>query len=755
MASANDKNNIKDYLETTKWAGYSLRDILIKLSFFLVPIIIIPLLFPSGRSLKYTDLAIGSIVNKKVIAPFSFPVLKTDEQLARDRAEAAGKIPNYFDYNENIAFEQISNFDGFIKFIGDLPRDINLLDTLTTSRVQTINFGNDSLFDHIFSKYKPNLTKEEIIQFAKGFDKLQNSPITNTLHRILMKIYEHKVIDISKAENPLNKIGIFNKGVEEEINLDEVYDLVDAQLQFTNSLGTNNKNAQLRKIAVSFVKPNLIFNRQVTEKRKNDAIALVSLALDLVYENERIIDANERVTDEIYQKLRSLEVALAEKSALEGNIQNFLFHFGKYLLTLLILFLLAMYLYKNWPTIFNDNTTLFLISLIIFLQVALGAVIVGPLDWSPYLIPTTISCMLLGILFDVSIGIFGTVVVGLLMGGILGLDYSITTMIVITGFVATYSVSRIRTRNQIFKAVLYISLAYTASLIAFNTLRYEEISETFKAFIYFILPNAILSPFITYMSLGVFERGFDITTDVTLLELSDLNHPLLKKLANQAPGTFHHSVVVGNLAEAAAKQIKGANSLLARVGSYYHDIGKMTKPEYFVENQKGGENRHNSLAPNMSALILSAHVKNGLELAEEYKLPKRISSFIPEHHGRNVMTYFYNKALETKGESEINIENYRYPGPKPKTKETAIVMLADTVEAASKTLKNPTPDKLRKLVNDLVEKRFLEGELEDCNLSMRDLKSIVDGFVSVLIGIYHERIVYPVSEKSKTSNRKK
>jgi hypothetical protein len=257
------------------------------------------------------------------------------------------------------------------------------------------------------------------------------------------------------------------------------------------------------------------------------------------------------------------------------------------------------------------------------------------------------------------------------------------------------------------------------------------------------------------MSLGVFERIFDITTDVTLLELSDMNHPLLKKLANKAPGTFHHSIVVGNLAESAAKEIHGANSLLARVGSYYHDIGKISKAEYFIENQKGAENKHDSLAPNMSALILSAHVKNGLEMGIEHKLPKKIRDFIPEHHGTNVMTFFYEKALKSSDSKEINIEDYRYPGPKPQIKETAIVMLADTVEAAAKTLKSPTPGRLRKLVRDLVEKRFLEGELEDCNLTMRDLKDITEGFVSVLIGIYHERIEYPEKNKNKKPNRKK
>ena len=747
MPDPKEKPNRKDQFKTKMISGYSLKDWSIKISFFLIVVIIIPLLFPSGRSLKYTDLGIGSIVNKKVIAPFTFPVLKTEEQLTLERNSAANKISDYFDFNNSVAEEEISKFEDFWNFVSGLPKRINLQDSIYISGSQKINI--DSIFNRIYIDYKPGFSKEEIVLLFKFFSTIRNNELFDAAKQYLTDSYDKKIINISKARITNETIIIINKGIEEEEDIKNVNDLNVVQNQLINYMAEYEPNAIYIKLIKSYIKPNLIFNKDLTKQRKSNAIASVALSLDLVYENERIIDANERVTDNISLKLRSLEIALAEKSALEGNWQNFLSHFGKYLLTILIMFILGMYLYKNRPKIFADNKKLLLVNLIIFLQVGLGAIIVGPLGWSAYLIPTTISGMLLGILFDLSIGFIGTAVVGMLIGGILGLDYSIATMTVITGIVAVYSVSQIRTRNQIFSAILFILIAYAASLFAFSALRYEELSDTFQVFVFFILPNAILSPFITYMSLGVFEKVFDITTDVTLLELSDMNHPLLKQLATRAPGTFHHSIVVGNLAEAAAIEIHGANSLLARVGSYYHDIGKMSKPEYFVENQKGGENKHESLASNMSALILAAHVKNGIEMAQDSNIPKKIRDFIPEHHGTNVMTFFYNKALESSDAGEINIEDYRYPGPKPQSKETAIVMLADTVEAAAKTLKSPAPGRMRKLVGDLVEKRFLEGELEDCDLTMRDLKGIIEGFVSVLIGIYHERIDYPEEDKNK------
>jgi putative nucleotidyltransferase with HDIG domain len=426
---------------------------------------------------------------------------------------------------------------------------------------------------------------------------------------------------------------------------------------------------------------------------------------------------------------------------------------AKYLLTALVLFIFVLYLPANRPLIFADNKKLLLLTILIVIQIAIGAIVVNTLGWSSYLIPTTISSMLLGILFDAGMGFISTVIIGLLLGGITGFEYSFILLTIFVGIVSIYSVTHIRTRNHIFRAILHIVLAYSIAVIAFGFLRYETFEEMGQVLLYYILPNAILSPFITYMTLGLFERAFDITTDITLLELSDLNHPLLKELAVKAPGTFHHSIVVGNLAESAAKVI-GANSLLARVGSYYHDVGKMEKPEYFVENEQGGKNKHEALAPNMSAIILSSHVKAGLEMAEAYNLPKLIRDFIPEHHGRNLMSFFYNKAKQQKEKNDINIDDYRYPGPSPQSKETAIVMLADTVEAATKTLKNPTASRLRKMVEELIEKRFLEGELDRSDLTMRDLKGIIDGFMSVLSGIYHKRIEYPGGDDEKKKDVK-
>ena len=264
---------------------------------------------------------------------------------------------------------------------------------------------------------------------------------------------------------------------------------------------------------------------------------------------------------------------------------------------------------------------------------------------------------------------------------------------------------------------------------------------------------------LTFGLLIFFERSAKVTTDLTLIELGHFNHPLLKMLSEKAPGTYHHSVSMASLAEAGASAV-GANEVLARVGAYFHDIGKIEKPNYFVENQKGNRSRHDKLAPRMSSLIIQNHVKKGIALGREYSLPEEVVDFIPQHHGTTRIDYFYRKALKLAESSddetkidEINEQDYRYPGPRPQTKETGILMLADSIEAAARTLDDPSPQKLEVLIDDLIKKRFEEGELDECPLTLKDLTKIKKAFLGVLVGVYHARVKYPESEKDEDSRR--
>ncbi|OVE82670.1 hypothetical protein BVY03_00385, partial [bacterium K02(2017)] len=247
----------------------------------------------------------------------------------------------------------------------------------------------------------------------------------------------------------------------------------------------------------------------------------------------------------------------------------------------------------------------------------------------------------------------------------------------------------------------------------------------------------------------IMEALFNYTTNIQLLELANMNHPLLREMIVRAPGSYLHSQLVGTLSEAGTRAI-GGNSLLARVGSYYHDIGKMKKPLYFIENQKG-ENPHDTLAPSMSALIIEAHVKDGMEMAKEYNLPVQIANFIPEHQGTKLIGYFYHKALKDAGDQKDKIDekDYRYKGPRPQTRESGVVMLSDTIEAAVRSMPDKSPQKIRTQVEKLVNMHFVDGQLDECDLTLRDLHLIVDAFVKILIGVYHQRVEYPEASKNK------
>ncbi|MFQ5677429.1 MAG: HD family phosphohydrolase, partial [bacterium] len=372
-----------------------------------------------------------------------------------------------------------------------------------------------------------------------------------------------------------------------------------------------------------------------------------------------------------------------------------------------------------------------------------------------YLIPIAIVSMLLMIFFDARVAFIGTLTLSIIVGALMGNDFGITLICLFVGTIATFAVREIQARSWMIKGMLFISAGYVLSISAIELLQNIDFDDLGHFWLLGVT-NGVLSPILAYGLMIIFEYVFGFITNSTLLELSDLNKPLLRQLAIRAPGTYHHSIMVGNLSEAAAEAI-GGNALLARVASYYHDIGKMEKAEYFVENQKGGKNPHEKLTPNMSCLILINHVKRGLEIAGEYNLPREICDFISQHHGTNIIRFFYEKAKETSDGAEINEADFRYPGPKPQSKETGIVMLADAVEAGSRTLKNPTVSRIRSMVNSFVHERLLDSELDECPLTTKDLNQIKESFVITLAGMFHGRIEYPDQDKKlfgKKSNNK-
>jgi putative nucleotidyltransferase with HDIG domain len=342
-------------------------------------------------------------------------------------------------------------------------------------------------------------------------------------------------------------------------------------------------------------------------------------------------------------------------------------------------------------------------------------------------------------------GFFMTVILALIAGALRGNDYTFAVMNIIAGGLSVYTVRDIKNRSQIFRSFLTILLGYFFSIIAFGLERFAPVEAMLIEFA-FAGSNALISPVLTYGLLIFFEKIFHITTDLTLLELSNFDRPLLKDLARKAPGTFNHSMTMGTMAETAAEKIS-ANPLLARVGAYYHDAGKTITPQNFVENQLNNQNIHENLNPEESAQLIVGHVQEGIQLAKEDGLPKEIIDFIPMHHGTTIISFFYEKAKKLYGEDKVDINDYRYPGPKPNTKETSIIMLADGCESAVRAIEEPDVKKVENLIDSIFKTRINDGQLDESPITFNDITDMKEAFLNVLLGQHHRRIRYPKQEE--------
>ncbi len=362
-----------------------------------------------------------------------------------------------------------------------------------------------------------------------------------------------------------------------------------------------------------------------------------------------------------------------------------------------------------------------------------------------FLIFIPAASMLLTIMFDSRVGFYTTVILTLVTGALRGNDYTFMAMNFIAGGIAVYTVRDIKNRSQIFRSFLFILLGYFLTILAFGLERFAPWDVMLIEFA-FAASNALISPVLTYGLLIFFEKMFKITTDLTLLELSNFDRPLLKDLARKAPGTFNHSMTIGTIAEAAAEKIK-ANPLLARVGAYYHDIGKTITPQNFVENQLDSNNIHENLKPEQSVNLIKSHVQEGINLAIENGLPREIIDFIPMHHGTSIMSYFYERAKVLDGEDEVNEKDFRYPGPKPNSKETAIIMLADGCESAVRSIEEPDPTKVENVIANIFKSRIEDKQLDESPITFADLTKMKEAFIGILLGQHHRRIKYPNQEE--------
>ncbi|MBD3222884.1 HDIG domain-containing protein [bacterium] len=497
------------------------------------------------------------------------------------------------------------------------------------------------------------------------------------------------------------------------------------------------------RLARQFVTPNLIYDAAETRLEQEQVRQTVPTARDFI-EGEKIVGQGDRVSEQQALYLDALRERLRmDRSSAAGTGEHLLAVTARLLSVLLVL---GVYGWLAW-VYFRDvlQTWRTLIALVAFAVLVLGAAAfaLGTPGLGAFAVPIALIALLTTVLFKDRAGYATT---GLLVG-LLAVVPSVDTLdllaLTLLGVSTVVTVRRIQKRSQFYQIIGFLTVFSLALLLVTRSLVGEIGSLGGGEITTALLAPAVSVAFALFL-LPLVEPLVGISSDLTLLELSDLNHPLLKRMALESPGTYHHSQVVGQLAEQAARAI-GANALQVRVGALFHDIGKMQKAEYYVENQRPGRggNKHDELSPNMSALIIASHVRDGIELARRWRLPREVIDFIPQHHGTQVMEYFYHKALEDEGNETVKVDDFRYPGPKPQRRETAVLMLADAVEAATRSLAKPTPSRIKEITKQICDKRMLSGELDESQLTLSDLARIRQAFIPLLTGIHHARIAYP------------
>ncbi|WP_227767506.1 HD family phosphohydrolase [Zhaonella formicivorans] len=495
----------------------------------------------------------------------------------------------------------------------------------------------------------------------------------------------------------------------------------------------------------------LVYDLAGTAQKRQEARAQVGPVQVKIQKGEKIAGKGDILTAAKIEALQRLGLLKARTT-----YANFL---GLSIFVLVAFVLIAFFLYQYRKEFLANEPYIVLLGLLLILGLVMARILSsfnGTTDTSMilgYLAPTAAVTMLIAILLDTKLAIFIAVILGLFTGVVNGYQFQFAAVAVVGGVTGVYSVSKLSQRGDLMRAALYVMLVNVLTILALGMMLNYTLYRLAIA-LSLGIANGLLSSVATIGTLPFLETAFGITTSVKLLELSNPNQPILKRLLMEAPGTYHHSILVGNLAESAADAV-GADSLLARVGAYYHDIGKIRRPYFFIENQiHNSENPHDKLAPTLSTLIITSHVKDGLELAKENRLPKVIADFIAQHHGTSLISFFYHKALENEKAETISEADFRYEGPKPKSKEAAIVMLADAVEAGVRSLKNPTPGRMEGFVRKVIKEKLEDGQLEECELTFRELDTIAQAFVRILSGIFHSRIEYPDQVLKEIERRK-
>jgi hypothetical protein len=748
--------------------GRSSWSVYLRLGLFLALVALTMAAFPHGEVYEYT-VQVGDTWRQPTLeAPFNFPIRKDPDVVSKEREQARRETPPYFQEVANAQQQVTANRDTLAAQLDRIMeayasyRYHRMRDQPEQAREDSLRYRNlrrKALVSLTASQW--NTLVQDYVQQLPGLTDTASRSRGNSQSRLDTRL----LAEAQDISSQLLSLGVMNRsrdsilttniiirneeeGIQRSVSKDNLYGLNEAysyvQDQFREQFSEQPAYASIAfAMFRDIFEPSLRYLRAETMRERQRQAQKVSTLRGGVQKGDVIVRKGQEITPEVKRTLTSLERERTEQEPRQILGRQLA---GEGLFAFLSFGFLFAYLYLLRPDVWKSDRHLVLLSLVLALLVAAFGIIVR-IPWANlYAVPVALASVVITIIFNSRLGLFSTLVLAFVGGQMLGLDLEYTFASFLAGALSIFSVRDIKNRGQFVVSAVLAFIGYAVVLTA-SWLYLDASLERFSREVTFAGIGASFT-ITSYLVLWALERVFDITTDLTLLELSDTNNALLKDLSLQAPGSFNHSLQVANLAEAAADRI-GAHALLARVGALYHDIGKMRQPEYFVENQRAGANPHDKIKPRMSALVIARHVKDGLEMAKEAGLPERVYKFIPMHHGTARIEYFYRKAIEQTSEDDSPVleSEFRYPGPRPDSKETGILMLADSIEAASRSLDEPTHKRLKSLIELIFKERIEDGQLDNTDLTFRDLSQIKDTFLQMLMGIYHVRVKYPEQEE--------
>ncbi len=665
---------------------------------FSASILILYMIIPGESRFRYEFQKNAPWRHETLIAPFNFAILKPEEVIIKEQDSIKQQFIPY--YNE---------------------------DTLISSQ-QPINF---------------NL---RLKQASQKISRL-NAQTAEILSGYLKKIYKAGIIDQSPEKHPLLKdkklLFVIRGKTARKEPIDSIYSLKTAYQSLSDTIrillsdqaNTLNQNINL----ADYIQANLSYNEEFNAQELAKLVNSVSLTQGMVQVGERIIFKGDIVTPDKYLILDSLKKSYETKQG--QNIDSYLLIIGKLILIMTCMLILIFYLAFFRPEIFNQKRHLSFILLMIILMVGISRFIMQHDFLSIYVIPMAILPILLRIFFDSRTAIYALMVTCLIVGYFAPNNYEFIFLHLIAGIISVFSLFKLHRRSHLVFTALWVLISYMVTFLAISLVQEGNLDAIHWEDLQWFAANAVLL-LLAYPLLYIFEKLFGFVSDVTLIELSNTNQPLLRKLAEEAPGTFQHSLQVANLAEAVIHKI-GGNSFLAYAGALYHDIGKTNQPVFFIENQVTGVNPHNDLDYKESAKVIIDHVTYGVKLARRYKLPEILIDFIKTHHGTTQAKYFYTLYKNEHPNEAVDLKDFTYPGPRPRNKETSVVMMIDGIEAAARSLKEKTHEKLKELIDSMIQQKLDEGQMDFADLTLRDIHILKETLTEKLMNIYHIRIEYP------------